>query len=479
MENKFRTILAVSAIIVGLALLAYFVGAAILLGNSIESWGNYSSTINFTCFNSTGIFAPLNATLLYNASGGSADAIYGTILVIIENTSANQSTFNSDVSIAGLADGKIYNITCMMRNGTDTAYSVAAENVAIDNTIPNSSVIDAPVQGANWSGEIKMNATVEDALTAIASVKFGIRNASADELFNLSATKTSGNIWGANLSTNTTDLPDGRYNISVYTYDHAGNLNSTGLVVPITIDNTIPTVTFSCLPATVYQGDTVTCSCSATDATSGVNASSYIYTASPSTTNTGTYPLTCYATDYSNNTGSKATTYNVEQGGVGSGGGGGDGITTVTTVATLTESQLTAGNTKEISTSQQVKFTVSSVDHYAGVATLTATTATIKISSTPQQKTMSIGDEWKVELTNDTFYDLSVKLNSIASNKANLTIKSIHEETTAPAVTPAAPAEEEETPPAEEKTSKTWIIIVIIAAIIIAMIAFVLYKKKR
>ncbi len=38
---------------------------------------------------------------------------------------------------------------------------------------------------------------------------------------------------------------------------------------------------------------------------------------------------------------------------------------------------------------------------------------------------MTIGEEWKVDVDEDNYYELSVKLISISNNKANLTIKSI------------------------------------------------------
>ena len=57
----------------------------------------------------------------------------------------------------------------------------------------------------------------------------------------------------------------------------------------------------------------------------------------------------------------------------------------------------------------------------------TSTKAVINISSI-EQVTLNIGDLKKFDITDDGFYDLSVKLNSITTPKINLTIQSIKEQ---------------------------------------------------
>jgi PGF-pre-PGF domain-containing protein len=77
-----------------------------------------------------------------------------------------------------------------------------------------------------------------------------------------------------------------------------------------TVDTTTPTLTsFTCSPSSVYVGDTVTCSCSATDAISDVETTSY--TINPSTLIAGTFTTTCTATDYAGNQDSSSASYTV------------------------------------------------------------------------------------------------------------------------------------------------------------------------
>ena len=88
-------------------------------------------------------------------------------------------------------------------------------------------------------------------------------------------------------------------------------------------DTTAPTVSsFTCTPTTsIYTGDTITCSCSATDDT-GISPT-VSYTTNPSTASSGSFTTTCTATDSNNNTASSSVTYSVNQRGSGGSGGGG------------------------------------------------------------------------------------------------------------------------------------------------------------
>jgi len=132
--------------------------------------------------------------------------------------------------------------------------------------------------------------------------------------------------------------------------------------------------------------------------------------------------------------------------------------------------------TRELKAKYRIRLKIDDETHYAGVISLTNTTATINVSSTPQQATLSIGDLRKFEVTEDDYYDLSVVLNSINSttSKANITIKSVYEE-----VTMESEAEEKEKEAgkeAEEENKWIWIVIILILAVLIG--AGIIKKKK-
>ncbi|HUS51720.1 MAG TPA: hypothetical protein VMZ91_16250, partial [Candidatus Paceibacterota bacterium] len=132
----------------------------------------------------------------------------------------------------------------------------------------------------------------------------------------------------------------------------------------------------------------------------------------------------------------------------------------------------------------RMKFTINNIEHSAGVVALTTTTATINVSSTPQTAILNIGDTRRFDVTDDNYYDVQATLNSISNNKADITIKSIHEEIT---VETAAEEQEKETAAAEVKETEEiearktalWTLLIIIAVIIIAVIVYLIYKKRK
>jgi hypothetical protein len=170
----------------------------------------------------------------------------------------------------------------------------------------------------------------------------------------------------------------------------------------------------------------------------------------------------------------------------GNGGNGGSGVGTTTTfwrsTYAVSAAQFQTGYTKQLASKQRLRVSINDTFHYIGVVNVTNTTVVINVSSTPQQVTMEVGDEEKFELTNDTFYDLLVKLNSIADSTANLTIKSIHEEIPEEAV---EEEEEEAVTPGEEGEEeiegRNWLIwvIVIVIVVILAVVAYLIYQKKN
>lgn len=90
--------------------------------------------------------------------------------------------------------------------------------------------------------------------------------------------------------------------------------------------------------------------------------------------------------------------------------------------------QFESGFTSAMGKGERVKIFVEEEEHHVGVINVTNESATILVSSTPQQAEMYIGDLKKFDVTNDSYYDVSIELFSIENEKANLTIKSIYEE---------------------------------------------------
>ena len=145
------------------------------------------------------------------------------------------------------------------------------------------------------------------------------------------------------------------------------------------------------------------------------------------------------------------------------------------------EFSVKGATTNQLAKKERVQLMVSSVKHYVGVTSLTADSATIEVSSTPQTATLKVGETKKFDVNADGFYDLSVVLNSIKDNKADVTITPIKEELSA--ADAAAVADDGETGSAtqedESGSSKTgWIISIIVIIVILALVAWFVMRKK-
>ncbi|HIJ98344.1 TPA: hypothetical protein H1005_00160 [archaeon] len=152
--------------------------------------------------------------------------------------------------------------------------------------------------------------------------------------------------------------------------------------------------------------------------------------------------------------------------------------------------------TRELLKGYRVRIKLGNETHYVGVISLTSTSVTINVSSTPQQATLNVGESKKFEISGDDFYDILVKLNSINNNKTSMTISYLHEQIsqTPPAdVNTPAPSSpgtgEANTPTGNEGGARTtegigvgkivaWIF-GIVAIIILLIAVIVLVKKKR
>ena len=271
---------------------------------------------------------------------------------------------------------------------------------------------------------------------------------------------------------NATVSTPGNYNLTITTTNATQSV-STNISVTIN-DTTNPSITsFSCTPSSVYTGSTVTCSCSGSDAGSGVASTSF--TASPSTSTVGTSTQTCIVTDIAGNTISSTITFDITNRPSSPAVSSSSTATSfwTGTTYTTTENTLESGFTKEVAVKQRVKVRVDNEDHHVGLKSITSTSATIEIASDPIEITLDIGEDTKADVNDDGIYDIYVILNNIIGGKADITIKKISEsvpegieesvETTGEITTPG-----EETPTETEK-SYAWLWVVGILVILIGI----------
>ncbi|MEK6872885.1 MAG: hypothetical protein AABW90_02650 [Nanoarchaeota archaeon] len=429
---------------------------------------NATSTFSFhdnnaTCCNSSGRFVWVNLT-------AGTPGKYNITIQYQFNNSAITNQTNISVTV----------------NDTTIPYNV--------NITSNNSDFGLNRSYANVSGVININITAYDNGNLTAGAReYDVRavNVSFWRGSTVNASYSALNLTNPswNISVNTSTLDDGVYNITIAVNDTLNNVNITN-ITNLRIDNTKPTATVSCTPKTLNAGETVTCSCSPTDPTSGVNTSMTSITTNPSTVNTGTFTQGCTFGDMSGNTNTGSTTYTVELGGSSGGGGGGGGggagsveaeaarFYTKTIPVIAKEFKDVETITQQLSAKERVKVKIDEVIHFVGVREMTATSAIVEIASDPVQVELQVGEDTKVDVNDDNFYDVYVKLNSIVNGKADLVIKYLHESYT-PTLEEEAAAGEEEAPTGEgEKANLTWLWILIVV-IVIVVIAYFVWKMKR
>ena len=113
----------------------------------------------------------------------------------------------------------------------------------------------------------------------------------------------------------------------------------------------------------------------------------------------------------------------------GGGGGGGGGSSSTRPISYApSKAQIAEGYTKQMKEEDKVRFQIGEEEHTITILEVSENSAKIKIESNPIEKTLTTNQEEKFELNGDDYYDLSIKLNGIKSGKADLTIKTIHEE---------------------------------------------------
>lgn len=177
------------------------------------------------------------------------------------------------------------------------------------------------------------------------------------------------------------------------------------------------------------------------------------------------------------------------------GGGGGGGTATLGKTYTLNREQFQNGYTNRLQINDRFKVQLRNNDtHYVTLQAFTQTTARIKVESAPQEATLSIGEEKKFELTDDNYYDLSVKLESInfSANETTITVKEINEEMPAEAEgTTTAPSENQQPSdttskqtPAEGRESGSnaelvAFIIIVVVAIVVTLVILMKTKKSK
>lgn len=400
----------------------------------------------------------------------------------------------SSISLSGLSNGNktiyIYANDTLNNIRLNNSYVVQM----IDRVIPNTTAFLSDTTGASNLSQnyIFVNISAIDNVN-VSGVQIYLYNSS--DVFN------NTNLTASPYALNFTSLSDGVYYLNVTANDTSGNVNSSeartiwldshnpsvNLISPA--NESTSTSTSRTFEYNVTDSNPVNCSLFINSALVTYNSSANYSGGTNSFTRTGLavggYNWSINCTDSFNNYNNSIRVFTVEELPEDSSTGSGGSPTYYPD-----SSNLESGYTANLYANWVIGFNLGTASHRLKLDSVSESSATITISSTPQQKTLAIGEGWKVELTGDNYYDLLVKLNNIVNNRANFTITSINEAISSPTSNEltgigannnqTATNNDNNTVGTEKKSMNSFVIwtIAIVAIVVLLIILLWYYNKK-
>ncbi len=177
-------------------------------------------------------------------------------------------------------------------NFSTISFTVDTPNVNI--TFPTSN------NSFSNNANLTVNYTISDSITSISSTWYSNDSYTVNK--SLGSSPTFFNITNITWS-------EGNHNVTVYANNTPNLLSSS--TISFTIDTIAPVPVLSCSSSSVTVGATITCNCSATDASPSSGVQVISYTANPATNSTGAFTTSCTATDYAGNSAVASFAYTV------------------------------------------------------------------------------------------------------------------------------------------------------------------------
>ena len=407
---------------------------------------------------------------LYNTTGKVNETTY---------TLTSGITPNNTLNFSGVPDGiYTYNIS-VTDKANNRNYTNETRTITVDTSAPAVNLI-YPLSGSNYSAtSVNFNITASDSITAVNSCWMTLNNGLTNNTLVL--TGTSYNYTNSSIG-------NGNYLAKFYCNDSVNNINNT-LTSNFTVDTIAPNLTLS---LGSFSTTTLNITITAADATSGLNGTcvsslgivagtSSIYADGLSCGTGYNFNVTCY--DFAGNSNNSlfvGTTDSCPSNGQGS-----------SSYSSPSASELVTGFSKSMYAGEAVTFKSGNENHLFILTNVRSNSVNIQLSSKTILATLNVSEEKKFDLNNDSYYDISVKLNNITSGKADITLKSINESVTAlmaatnataPAVgiVPSSNVQNNNTSLGNKGLSGVSLaIIVIIVLIIILLIYFFIRAKKK
>ncbi len=425
---------------------------------------------------------------------------------ILMNSTLNNGTFWVNISAATAGN---FNITIDVYNKTSL---ITRGNISLyvnDSSYPTGISTTSLVVNGNYSGNVVLNFSITEDLPD--TVIFNITNSAGVQNQTLTASRQgSTSYYNATMITST--LPDGLVILIVQVNDTLMGTSGTDISlsnrswnITFRVDDTSPSVVLTSSSATI---DTLVLTSTVTDATLTSSSCTIDRSGASVTAGSGTnvqtitesglacgtpynYIVTC--TDSAGNSGSSSSTSfsttDCSSSGVSSGG---SSSTSWSMTYSPLESELvsTEGYTKEMKVKERIKVEVysegfssgSKETHYVGIKEIKSDSVVVEVASTPIEVELNAGEDVSVDVNEDGYYDVYVKLNEIVNNKADLTIMKVYEEVPVEAEGSAVETSGEivtsgEVP--DEEKSAPWMIIIIVLVILAATIGGGVAWKNR
>lgn len=422
----------------------------ITLNNTDTSAGANITQINITLpSNFTFVAGTANASaLFYNFTNTSSILSFTNVTGLVGNGTWKFFWFNASAAVPGT-----YNFTVITSNLTTLVY----HNLSVvinDTTSPQPISYVAPGYTASvnqTSSSIPVNISAAD------EGSLGMINITLYSSGYSSVLNSSNSTWGVRSHYhNFTNLSDGIYFVNVTVNDSNGNVNFTVPSLRVAVDRGAPTVTLdeessnrTFINVTITVSDSVTGANGNCTSTGGggtiVGSGSTQYLSRGDLDCGEDYNFNVSCTDYVGNVGYGSDTFSTDScassgggsSGGGSGGGsgssGGSGSTYWDNTISVSSSQFSAGYSAFLKTRERFRVSVGGSDHHVGVIDIDSTTVTVNVSSTPQQAVLRINTPKLFEVSDDSYYDISLTLTEINSSRtgANITILSVHQLTPA------------------------------------------------
>jgi len=400
-----------------------------------DSAGNQNSSVTrvFTKDNAAPVINNVTAPTARNYTTSSinfsvsVNEDIGTCIVSLDGLNASNSTMSLNATGTGanytntsIADGS-YTASFWCNDSAGNVNNTVTRVFSVDATAPtvgfNTTYVRA---GYNYTSALNRQITIHNSSDTI-------------------------NTWWYNGTANLTytetayiNLTNGTYTLIAYANDTHANLRTN--ISIIKIDSVAPTISVE-VPedGETYDDEDITFLLYTDETTSwcgyslddGANTTMDVYNTTlfnitEDNLDDGDYNVTFTCNDTTGNIDTAFVEFEIDavSSGDDSGDDSGNPVTNFWTLTTnVNSSQFSSGYSTNMSSHSRSKIVIEGADHYVGVISVGSRTATINISSTPQQAVLDIGETKKFDVDSDNNYELSVTLLGISSSRASLLIQ--------------------------------------------------------